>query len=91
MEHTTPHLFLIHDGARYHTSAAPQAFLAAHRDRSTVEPLPSYSPDDNPIAYLWKKTKKRATHDQYLAQNQHLNHEPQTAWNSLLHNGFVRW
>src|SRR5499427_3967274 len=45
MEQTTPHLFLIHDGARYHTSAATQAFLAAHRDRITVEPLPSYSPD----------------------------------------------
>jgi transposase len=30
-----------------------------------VHPLPSYSPDDNPIAYLWKKTKQRATHNQY--------------------------
>ncbi len=66
MEQTTQPLFLIHDGARYHTSAATQAFLAAHRDRITVEPLPSYSPDDNPIAYLWKKTKKRATHNQYF-------------------------
>jgi transposase len=68
MEQTTPHLFLIHDGARYHTSAAPQAFLAAHRDRITVEPLPSYSPDYNPIEYLWKKTKKRATHNQYFKE-----------------------
>src|SRR5438309_1525042 len=42
VEHTTQPLFLIHDGARDHTSAAPQAFLAAHRDRITVEPLPSY-------------------------------------------------
>lgn len=68
MEQTTQHLFLIHDGARYHTSAATQAFLAAHRDRITVEPLPSYSPDYNPIAYLWKKTKKRATHNQYFKE-----------------------
>jgi len=52
LEQTTAHLFLIHDGARYHTSAATQAFVAAQRDRLTVEPLPSYSPDDNPIAYL---------------------------------------
>jgi transposase len=65
MEQTTQPLLLIHDGARYHTSAAPQAFLAAHRDRIPVEPLPSYAPDDNPIAYLWQKTKKRATHNQY--------------------------
>ena len=68
MEHTTQHLFLIHDGARYHTSAATHAFLAAHRDRMTAEPLPSYSPDSNPIAYLWKKTKQRATHNKYCKE-----------------------
>ena len=68
VEQTTQPLFLIHDGARYHTSAATQAFFAAHGDRITVEPLPSYSPDDNPIEYLWKKTKKRATHNQYFKE-----------------------
>ena len=66
MAHTTQPLFLIHDGARYHTSASTQAFLAAHSTRITAEPLPSYAPDDHPIAYLWKKTKKRATHNQYF-------------------------
>jgi transposase len=65
---TTQHLFLIHDGARYHTSASTQAFLAAHSERITAEPLPSYSPDYNPIEYLWKKTKKRATHNQYFKE-----------------------
>ena len=68
LEQTTAHLFLSHDGARDHTSAASQAFLAAPRDRITVEPLPSYAPDYNPIAYLWKKTKKRATHNQYFEE-----------------------
>jgi transposase len=68
MAHTTQHLFLIHDGARYHTSASTQAFLAAHSTRITAAPLPSYSPDDNPIEYLWKKTKKRATHNQYFKE-----------------------
>jgi transposase len=62
MEQTAQPLLLSHDGARYPTSAATQAFLAAHRHRIPVEPLPSYAPDDNPIAYLWKKTKQRATH-----------------------------
>jgi DDE superfamily endonuclease len=33
-----------------------------------VHPLPSYSPDYNPIEYLWKKTKKRATHNQYFKE-----------------------
>ena len=49
MAQTTEHLFLIHDGARYHTSASTKACLAAHHDRITAHPLPSYSPDDNPI------------------------------------------
>jgi transposase len=68
MEHTTEHLFLIHDGARYHTSASTQAFLATHRERITEHPLPSYSPDYNPMEYLWKKTKQRATHNQYFKE-----------------------
>jgi len=68
MAQTTGPLFLIHDGARYHTSQATRQFLAAHSDRITVEPLPSYSPDYNPIEYLWRKTKKRATHNQYFKE-----------------------
>jgi hypothetical protein len=36
--------------------------------RITAEPLPSYSPDDNPMAYLWKKTKKRAPPNQYCKE-----------------------
>jgi transposase len=68
LAHTTQRLFLSHDGARYHTSASTQAFLAAHSARITAEPLPSYSPDYNPIEYLWKKTKKRATHNQYFKE-----------------------
>ena len=68
MAQTTPHLFLIHDGARYHTSASTHAFLTAQSDRITAESLPSYSPDDNPIEYLGKKTKQRATHNKYFKE-----------------------
>lgn len=68
MAQTTEHLFLIHDGARYHTSASTQAFLVAHSERITEHPLPSYSPDYNPIEYLWKKTKQRATHNKYFKE-----------------------
>jgi len=68
MARTTAHLFLIHDGARYHSSQATTQFLDAHRKRITGHPLPSYSPDYNPIEYLWKKTKQRATHNQYFKE-----------------------
>jgi transposase len=69
---TKQHLFLIQDGARYHTSAAIREFFAAHRKRLTVFQLPSYSPDYNPIEYLWRNTKKRATHNQYFAEFEQL-------------------
>ena len=65
---TAEHLFVIQAGARDHTSASTQAVLAAHSDRSTAEPLPSYAPDDNPIASLWKKPTQRATHHQYFKE-----------------------
>jgi len=68
LEHTQAHVFLIHDGARYHTSASTQAFLRAHSNRLTEHPLPSYSPDYNPIEYLWKKTKQRAMHNKYFKE-----------------------
>lgn len=64
---TEQHLLLIQDGARYHTSKAMQDFFAAHTDRLTRYQLPSYSPDFNPIEYLWRNVKKDATHLKYFA------------------------
>ena len=61
--------FLIHDGARYHTSQATQAIFGRPiASASRCIRLPSYSPDYNPIEYLWKKTKKRATHNKYFKE-----------------------
>ena len=61
-------IFLIQDGARYHTSKATRAFFEQHKERLTVYQLPSYSPDYNPIEYLWKKVKTKATHNRYFAE-----------------------
>jgi transposase len=65
---TSQHVIIIQDGARYHTSKATNAWFEAHRDRVTVFQLPSYSPDYNPIEFLWKKMKHRATHNKYFAE-----------------------
>jgi transposase len=65
---TNDPLFIIQDGARYHTSKAMQQFWAEHGERITVYQLPSYSPDYNPIEYLWRKIKKSKTHNRYFAQ-----------------------
>ena len=61
-------IILIQDGARYHTSKATRQFLAQNKERLTVYQLPSYSPDYNPIEYLWKKVKTQATHNRYFAE-----------------------
>ena len=63
---TRRHVVVIQDGARYHTSQAMQAFFKAYAARLTIEQLPSYSPDFNPIEHLWKKVKKEATHLKYF-------------------------
>ena len=61
-------ILLIQDGARYHTSKATRDFIEQHKDRLMVYQLPSYSPDYNPIEYLWKKVKTKATHNRYFEE-----------------------
>jgi len=63
---TTRPLIIIQDGARYHTSRAMKEFFAKHSDRLTVHQLPRYSPEFNPIEYLWRNLKKLATHLRYF-------------------------
>lgn len=65
---TTQHVLLVQDGARYHTSKATREFCAAQKDRLTVFQLPSYSPDYNPIEFLWRNIKRQATHNQYFPE-----------------------
>lgn len=59
-------IILIQDGARYHTSKAMLEFFAHHQERLTVYQLPAYSPEFNPIEYLWRNIKKQATHLRYF-------------------------
>jgi transposase len=61
-------IILIQDGARYHTSKSTREFLEQHKKHLIVYQLPSYSPDYNPIEYLWKKVKTKATHNRYFAE-----------------------
>lgn len=63
---TDQHIYLVQDGAKYHTSKAMKTFFERHAQRITVCQLPSYSPDFNPIEYLWRKVKTLATHNQYF-------------------------
>src|SRR6187200_1394709 len=82
LSQTTQPVVVIQDGARYHTSKAMQAFFESHADRLTIEQLPAYSPDFNPIEHLWKKVKKEATHLKHFPEFSDLQQEVDRA---LLH------
>ena len=68
LEQTTEPLFLVQDGAPYHRAASVKAFFAQHGARLHVTHLPSYSPDYNPIEFLWRATKRTATHNRYFPE-----------------------
>ena len=59
-------IILIEDGAPYHGSKVVNEFKLAHTDRLTIERLPAFSPDYNPIEKLWKNTKRDSTHMKYF-------------------------
>jgi transposase len=61
-------LFLVQDGAPYHRAKAVKEFIAQQANRLTVTQPPSYSPDYNPIEYLWRATKREATHNHYFPE-----------------------
>jgi transposase len=65
---TTAPLFLVQDGAKYHHAATLQPFWHAHRARLFTIRLPGYSPDYNPIEFLWRATKRTATHNRYFPE-----------------------
>lgn len=72
-------LFLIQDGAKYHVAQAVKQFFHQQRARLTVVNLPSYSPDYNPIEFLWRSVKRRTTHNVYFPDFQRLIHSVEEA------------
>lgn len=68
LQQTQKPLFLVQDGARYHTSKLTKQFFQDHPQRLTVAQLPSYSPDYNPIEFLWRALKRRTTHNIYFPE-----------------------
>ena len=82
LSQTQQHVIVIQDRARYHTSNAMQQFVAEHTERLTIEQLPAYWPDFNPIEHRWKRVKKEAPHLKYFSEFTDLQQEVDRA---LLH------
>jgi transposase len=59
-------IILIEDGAPYHGSKVVNEFKLANVARLTIERLPAFSPDYNPIEKLWKNIKRDSTRMKYF-------------------------
>jgi transposase len=68
LRQTTQPLFLVQDNASYHKAKKVKQFFKQPADRLRVTNLPSYSPDYNPIEFLWRSIKRRATHNHYFPE-----------------------
>ena len=64
--HSGRRVVVIIDNARYHHAALHKEYRAQNPDRFSLEFLPPYSPELNPIERLWKLTRRLATHNQYF-------------------------
>ena len=58
-----PPVVLVVDNYIIHSSKKTHQVLARYADRLTVVPLPTYSPQLNPIELLWKYLRRKVTHN----------------------------
>ena len=59
MRHLRRPLLVIWDGLPAHRSALVRAFVAAQGRRLTLEWLPAYAPELNPVEHIWGYLKER--------------------------------
>ena len=60
LRHLPGDLLVIWDGLRAHRSHLVRDFVAAQQGRLTLEFLPAYAPELNPVEYLWGYWKHHA-------------------------------
>lgn len=64
--HSRRRVVVIIDNARYHHAALHKDYRSRNQDKFSLEFLPPYSPELNPIERLWKLIRRLATHNQYF-------------------------
>ena len=57
---------VITDNARYHHARLHRDWREQHADRFALDYLPPYSPELNPIARVWKLTRRLCLHNCYF-------------------------
>jgi transposase len=59
-------IIVVLDNARAHHAKNVQDFVHAHEEKLELMFLPPYSPRLNPIERVWKKLRKRVTHNHFF-------------------------
>jgi transposase len=59
-------IHMITDNVPYHKSPKVLEWLEGKEDLIELHFLPPYSPKLNAVEYVWKKTKKKITHNKYF-------------------------
>jgi len=59
-------MVLILDNASYHHARLHKPWRESHAERISLEFLPPYSPELNPIERVWKFTRRRCLHNHYF-------------------------
>lgn len=63
---------VIIDNARFHHAKMHRRWRDRNQKSFSLNYLPPYSPDLNPIERVWKLTRKLCLHDQYFSQLTHV-------------------
>ena len=59
-------IILVLDNARAHHAKVVQEFVKIHENQLELMYLPPYSPRLNPIERVWKKLRKKVTHNHFF-------------------------
>jgi transposase len=59
---------IITDNAKYHHALLHKPWREQQADQFTLDYLPPYSPELNPIERVWKLTRRRCLHNRYFSQ-----------------------
>lgn len=63
---------VITDNAKYHHALLHKEWREKHIKNFTLDYLPPYSPELNPIERVWKLTRRRCLHNRYFPQLDHV-------------------
>ena len=83
---------LILDNAGFHKTQCIKKFLEEHSAQISVEHIPPYSPELNPIETCWKVTKNNVTKSQYFPKIEQMQEALENFWTThIFMQNFMRY